>query len=254
MWHWLPSLPLKGYRQFWSRLLFFSVLGHLALLFFGLFYRRSDNVKVTIFSQTRPTEVIFVPLYKKFPEAQKRIAQGSKLVSATGLAHQKKPKAAVKVVSKVAIKPAVKPSTVKIASKAVPKKTNLKIKQQAVKMKAEAADKKIAPTAETKIKPATEIPSLTEPIYIGRHDLQNLQMVQELEAVIVKSWQPPAGFGADVECTVELAVDEAGRVSNFLLKKSSNILVYDLSVRRIFAQIILPQSVRKKTLTIVFKQ
>ena len=254
-WHWPKSWLPKGHRQFWCKLIGFSLLGHLILLFFGFFYDKRDKLQLTVFSQTRLVEVVVLPFYKKIPNVQKMVNEAPKTSS------QKSKIVPKKVVTK---EPAKRVSVSKEVVKQEPKKTETK----------KIAPQKIAPKKNDKIKPVEPVKKIepvkpepvkqeikqevisepNEPIYIGRHDLKNLQMAQELEAVIVKSWQPPLGFGPDTECTVELMVDGAGKVTNFVIKKSSNIVVYDLSVKRIFTQIVMPIGVRNKTLTIVFRQ
>lgn len=238
------------------------MLGHWVVLFFGFFYRGHDDIKVTVFSQKRLVEVVVVPLYKKMANTQKMLNAAPKSESQKAKIVQKKiaPKLTEKKVEPKKTKPPItKKEIAKEAFKVktAPKKIDLKTPEQVVKKKSPVPEKKIESIKqETKqeIKQEVSKSELNEPIYIGRHDLKNLQIAQELEAVIVKSWQPPLGFDADTECMVELTIDQAGRVANFVIKKSSNIMVYDMSVRRIFAQIVMPAAVHNKTLTIIFKQ
>ena len=212
-----------------------------------------------------------MPIYKKILDVQKKkSALSSKGPTKLKAGNANLPGKILKPetkknepVKKIPVKKIIEPKKNVIKPKVVPKDTNLKSPEKLVKTKPDTAPK-IVKKNEPKILPATKlepkmaeqplISELPEPIYIGRQDLNNLQIARDLEHVIVQAWQPPLGFGANVECTVELKIDALGKVVNFVIKKSSNIAVYDMSVRRIFAQLIMPDSIRNKTLTVVFKQ
>lgn len=261
-WRWPRNWQPKGYRQFWFRLVIFSLLGHLIFLFLGFFYHGRDNIKLTVFSQKRLVEVVVVPFYKKIVNTQKMLNAAPKSESQKTKVVQKKitPKAVEKKIEpKKAKLPVIKKEIVKEVSKSklAPKKNDLKLPEQVIKTKSPISEQKsepIKPETKPKVIKSELTSELNEPVYIGRHDLKNLQISQELEAVIIKNWQPPLGFDPDIECIVELTVDQLGKVTNFVIKKSSNIMVYDMSVKRIFAKIVMPKAVHNKTLTIVFKQ
>ena len=253
VWHLLPSLQLKGYRQFWFRLIICSLFGHLMLLLPAFFWHKTENVKFTVFARNRPVEVVFMPLYKRAPAAAKKINLAQSNPARKAIIKTKPDdsrKSLVKkidpkkntpknkpVVKKTDLKLKSKPSKPIIMPKEEPKKTAVIEKKQVIKSE---QDKQIST-------------DLNEPIYIGRSDLKDLQIMQELQAVIAQNWLPPVGFGEDITCVIELRVDAIGRF-DCEIKKSSGVLVYDLSVRRALTQIELPNSVYQKTLTLIFKQ
>lgn len=257
MWHWRPNWQLKKHELFWLKLVGISFAGHLLLLALGFYTHRKDHVNLTVFAKPRAIEVVFMPLYKKAPRVQSKVQQAS--VAATGARVKTSTQKTAPVIKQVPDKkvaapksknkpvPAKKMPVKKVPAKTASKKTELKLKEQAVKLKPELSP--IAPLA-----PAASIePVASEPIYIGRADLKDLQMFTELQAVLLKNWQPPTGFGTEVECVVELVVGPEGEIMQLEIKKSSNILAYDLSVRRNFHDMVLPKIAANKTFTIVFK-
>ncbi len=266
VWHWLPSLQPKRHNYFWFRLVFFSALGHLILLLVVLGSQKRSNVKLTVFSKPRGIEVVFVPLYKKVPLVQSKINQAKLAPTSVRTDIKKKQPVIAKKEEKKTVK-SVKPdvakkvaSTKKVAPKQVKKdvskKTVLKIKEPVSKIKPLVKPEiKPAPVVDLvkKVENNTQIAVPSEPIYIGRQDLKDLQMFGELELVLLQNWQPPVGFGSDVECVVELVSGPSGEIISLEIKKSSNILAYDMSVRRNFNGMTLPKSAVNKTFTIVFK-
>lgn len=268
VWHWLPNLQPKKHNYFWLQLALFSLLGHLILLLIALGSHKRTNMNLTVFSSPRGIEVVFVPLYKKVPMVQDKInqaklAQASVETSVTTGAKKKQPVLAKseqkKTVKKLPVKTNLtkKPEKKVQAKKNIPKKTVLKIKDPVSKVKPELKPE-IKPVPIESLEKSVEknseqIVLPNEPIYVGRQDLKELQMFGELEQVLIQNWQPPVGFGADVECIVELVSGLSGEIISLEIKKSSKILAYDMSVRRNFNGMILPKSAANKTFTIVFK-
>lgn len=275
MWHWRPNLQLRSHNQFWLRLVAFSLIGHLLILGILLFRRHGETLKLTVFSKPRSIEVVLMPLYKhiakQLPSAG---AARSVPASKSKVVLKPKPNNAIKPIAKKAATP------IKVAKSkpAKPKKEPLlKLKEQPVKMKAVKPEaktaKKQAAKVESKSKakvepvPAApivmsqpvaevevgEVVDVAEPILVGRKDLQTLELAQEIETLIAKTWRPPVGFGSEMSCTVELSIDQAGKATKFTITKSAGVLMYDLSVRQVIPQIVFPDQVRNQTLTIVFK-
>ena len=251
MWHWPRSLLPKDYKQFWYRLILLSFIGHLIALFFFFFHTGKENLKLTVFSRSKPVEVVFMPLYKKVPGAAKRLAaakagdkqNGSiKVIKKKTIKKTSKPKVVSK--PKAAKKPEVKKKVVAKKVKKTAKKPDLKLKQQKVKIKPK---KVVQEEAAVAIK--TE-----SPVFVGRQDLKSLQMAKEIEQVVAKYWHPPVGFAVDTECVVQIEVDSVGTVQDFELKKKSGVLAYDMSVRQAVPKIVFPEMFWSKTLTIAFKQ
>ena len=266
VWHLLPSLQLKGYRQFWFRLIICSLFGHLMLLLPAFFWHKNENVKFTVFARNRPVEVVFMPLYKRAPAAAKKINLAQSNPARKAIIKTKPDDSRKSLVKKID----PKKNTPK--NKPVVKKTDLKLKSKPVKFSETV--KPLVPSSKPIIMPKEEpkktsvienkqvikpeqdkqiSTDLNEPIYIGRSDLKDLQIMQELQAVIAQNWLPPVGFGEDITCVIELRVDAIGKF-DCEIKKSSGVLVYDLSVRRALTQIEIPKSVYQKTLTLIFKQ
>jgi hypothetical protein len=216
-----------------------------------------------VFSRSKSINVVFVPLYKTIPGVQKQLAKVKSRGSAAKINVVRKKKITKSNIAKQVVKAQVEKIVKKIKPKPKPvvKKTNLKLKQQAVKMKPKPVVKEkpqqvVAKktTAVKAVSKPVEAVTVPEPIFVGRKDLKNLQMAKDIETVVAKYWHPPIGFAKDTECTVQVTVNSQGRSSGFSIVKSSKVLAYDMSVRQSVPQIIYPQSVRNKTLTIVFKQ
>lgn len=268
MLHWLPNLQLKKHNQFWLKLILFSCLGHLIVLI-SLFWHKQTKFNLTVFAKPRVVEVVFVPLYKKVPLTNQLVSSKQIIPAKSKVTKQvlPKPAASVKTKSVKKIAPVVntktntKSESVKKKSvkkdqpkkvepkKKSPKKVDLKLKEQVVKIKSEIK----AVVAQALVTTADQAIVPSEPIYIGRQDLKDLQLMTELEAILVQNWQPPVGFGTDVECQVEVTVADDGHIANLVIKKSSNILAYDLSVKRNFNGMVLPKAVFNKTFIINFK-
>lgn len=248
MWHWPLNWQLKGHKQFWFKLALVSFLGHLVVLSM-LFWNKKKQVKLTVFAQPRSINVVLMPLYKKTPHLQKKLAQ-AKSVPAKKI-EQPVSKKTNSVVSKVQ-----KPK--EVAKKKVVKKTKVQKQKKPVKKNTkpkEQLPKKIEPVLlpESVVVPIAAPVLPVEPIYIGWQDLKDLQLMGELEQVLIANWQPPVGFNSDLECVVELVVGADGQVQSLEIKKSSQVLAYDMSVRRNFANLVLPKIASNKTLIISFK-
>ncbi len=260
MWRWPQNWQLKKHNQFWLKLIGFSFLGHLIVLGFAFFSHKKTNLKLTVFAKPRKNvEVIFMPMYKKIDQKPANLLPGKKQIAKKS--EIKKPeikKTEIKPVEKKP-KPEVKKNTKKVEPK-IKKKVIDQVKKKTPDkpkvIKPESKNIPKQPELKAEIKPESNLvlaPIINEPIYLGRQDLKEFQLMNELESVLVQNWQPPIGFGPQVECVVEIVVGSAGEIIDLVIKKSSNILAYDMSVRRNFNGMVLPKSASNKTLTVVFR-
>lgn len=262
MWRWPQNWQLKKHNQFWLKLIGFSVLGHLIVLGLVFFSYKKTNLKLTVCAKTRKNiEVVFMPMYKKIDQKTVGLLSDKK-ASPTVAKKQAVKKPAIKPVEKKS-KPEVKKNTKKVEPK-IKKKVIDQVKKKTPDkpkvIKPESKNIPKQPELKTESKLESKLKELPvqesvvhEPIYLGRQDLKDFQLMNELESVLVQNWQPPIGFDAQVECVVEIVVGSAGEIIDLVIKKSSNILAYDMAVRRNLSGIILPKSASNKTLTVVFR-
>ncbi|MFC1842024.1 TonB C-terminal domain-containing protein, partial [Candidatus Dependentiae bacterium] len=81
-----------------------------------------------------------------------------------------------------------------------------------------------------------------------------LRLQYEIENEIAKHWRPPAGLSKDLYCTINVLVDWNGNVKQSMVKRSSGVLIFDISARMAVAKLSLPKNVRGKEINITFNQ
>jgi hypothetical protein len=272
MWLWLRKKLPKSY-QLWAKLGAYVGGLHAVLLFAVLFVYKSDDQSFS-FDLNRHIDlnaaVVFLPLQKKagMPAHKKRARTYSPV-------YQQEPAEPLQPESKVkeAIK-AEKATT--LAAGLAPKKKALRAPKKAKKLIAQTA-KKAPNAAPKKSESVATAPEACQPVkqqeqsvaqavdavqsstgfdnvqYLGQLDLQALEMQDAIAGEVHKYWSPPPGISRTAVCEVDVLVSWEGLV-NFTIKKSSNIPMYDVSVRTAMMQISLPKQLWGKNFSIAFKQ
>lgn len=146
---------------------------------------------------------------------------------------QSKPKQAPK---KVQQKPIAKKAVHKAPQKMVKKNTSNQTASAA------AASKQPAQQSDENIR------------YVGREELEEIQMQEIITEKLVERWKPPVGLSKDLFCEVKMIVDAQGVVKQVCVHKASGVLIYDVSARLAAQGIELPQWARGKEFYIIFKQ
>lgn len=91
-------------------------------------------------------------------------------------------------------------------------------------------------------------------VYVGREDLEMLQLQQSIGSEISEHWKPPRGVPRDKTCVIRMLVDWHGVVQNIIVEKTSKITMYDVCARKAVAAMKVPQAAWGKELSITFKQ
>ena len=87
-----------------------------------------------------------------------------------------------------------------------------------------------------------------------QYDQETLLRYAALQQEFVRCWRPPEGMGQECACEVTVAVGGDGKAQSVVIKRSSEILMYDAAARLAVYAMEFPRWVQNKTLTITFKQ
>ncbi len=79
-------------------------------------------------------------------------------------------------------------------------------------------------------------------------------MQKQIQAEVLRCWQPPVGVPKNTECCVQFVIDKKGIVSQFEFLTRSNILIYDLSISRVAKKFKFAKVLWGKTFVIDFRQ
>jgi len=279
MWLWLQrSLPKAA--TVWAKLIVFSASFHLVILFMVFFIFKGEtsgfNFQVNKDLLHSDAPVVFLPFHKRISskaggKAGKKMQQKASIV---------KPKVAEPVKEKK--EPKVKKAdiaTTLVASRMIKKKEAATKKEAAAKKKAEAL--KIAEAQkEAEAKKLAEEPSFAkasadrqeklikketqlaqnvdsqgnEIRYVGRDDLDALQMQEFINQEVGQHWNPPIGIPKDAACEIKLVVNWQGALNEIKMLAASGIAIYDISVRNAVQKMSFPKWLWGKEFSITFKQ
>jgi hypothetical protein len=205
--------------------------------------------------------IIFLPLYKK-TETMGNLGNQSHKKS-----EKKVPSVAKKseILEKKNVSTVVKPMfdslqkqaiDRKFESKSAEKKQEVKKKLVANEVKKSSMEKNKSPHEQVRqvilAKNSTqEVPSAR---YVGRKELSLLQMQARIQQELRVLWSPPRGFSRDIWCEIALQINSLGHVSQADIKKSSGVLLYDLSARNAALKLMLPSWSQGKKFYITFKR
>jgi len=286
MWPWQRK-NMHRRSLFWRKLFLFSSVLHFIVLFFMFFIYIEDNfiyninVNRSILQSGSP--VVFLPLRKVVGDDlskiqvsgnRKSLDSVSVLTSPTKYSKTSLAKLDQKNACKSRRKVPLKEKTAKekiqkktIQKKKVSKDQKLakfkkKKKEQIVDCKTIKSDTKNHSDKLKDKEKVVESKQLNQdianesgqPIFIGRLELEALEMQEAIEKEITQHWQPPSGLSKDLSCTMKILVGYDGVVKQAKMLKASGVLMYDVSVRTAVANLHLPKLVWGKELNITFNQ
>ncbi|MDR3646123.1 MAG: TonB C-terminal domain-containing protein [Candidatus Babeliales bacterium] len=259
MWRWLQNNNKSYFKILFKKIFVVSLLMHLVLLIVFLFILRDKTLNLDIFLNkdlitNPPVPVIFLPFAKNVPGSIEQLKKLSKRARAKKTKQISAKKAiAIKAKNKVAKKAIIiqkQTKNKKVTKKAkLPEVVKEEIKKpEPVKVEPPIEPEKIeekVPEVINEVLPE-ETKLLDEPlaIYLGTQDMQGYQLVVSIQQEILKYWKPPLGLPKNVECKVNIKVDKDGKVENFKIEKSSNILAYDISLRNAILKTTMPTEVK----------
>ena len=94
------------------------------------------------------------------------------------------------------------------------------------------------PSASTDVHSSSDVADeINQPIYIGRDEKGEYELVNALLQDIKSVWKPPVGFVWNTPCVARVSVDGGGVVREVVIEQSSGIVVVDISVRRALEQV-----------------
>jgi outer membrane biosynthesis protein TonB len=246
----LTEVPLS------IRLVFLSVGGHLAVLFFmGMVVQLQVRTHhINIQKRTiKPSTFVYVPLIKRT----------NMMVSTTGTSSKNSPpsgtrnSSCVKAIPKAVSAPAPKKVTTSLKKtatlpKVLPQKSAVTVsslkgkKQETKELKVEEKKKVILPqkegappkdhtlTRNDKKNSSLPIPLNPEEVpvvVLGREDLKEMQLVEQVYELLHSSWKVPKGLSSNLSCDIQFFVDGKGTVGQLKVVRSSGIILFDIAAR-----------------------
>jgi len=211
-------------------------------------------------------------------EQQKKIVSKPKAKKRTIIKTKSSPKIKVKQKPKVCPKPKIKPiPKKKIALPKKKKQPKIKPKQKVISqnkkqatvskpkkqsvpkpksnttkkpIKKEAVQKNVSVDKKDSIKSHNKNENV---LYVGREDLKDLKIQQELCQQLRKIWNPPAGVSKECICKVRFVVSNVGSVKDIKIEESSNVIMYDVAVRAALSKAQFSPQTHNKEFIVAFK-
>jgi len=152
----------------------------------------------------------------------------------------------------VPVKTDVQKAGAQISSKVVGKQVEKQIAPEKKQIK-EVAKPQFSDASKKNPEPQRIIPENAQ-ISHDYREVKAMRRTALLQKELANSWKPPVGVPPSVMCEIECSVDINGRVKEITMKKSSEIMMYDLSARHAVFVMKMPQWTYGKTISIVFKQ
>ena len=87
--------------------------------------------------------------------------------------------------------------------------------------------------------------------FVGRYDLEKYEIEEKIKTEITKHWKFPFGVSKTTSCELSVTVGTDGNALLVTVKKSSGVLVYDMSAKAAAYQSRFPKEVYGKEFTIV---
>lgn len=235
-----------------GKLLAFSTSFHVIVLFVLFFIYTGENnnfsfqISKDILHSDAP--VVFLPLYKRI--APKKALKSQKTID------KKKDIIEPKLSNEGKAKPAKIDKATTIVQ-AAPKKAKPQKKEKQELVKPEPAkivperkgEKEIALTQN-----AAQQSNETDIQYIGRDDLNALQMQEFINQEIGNHWNPPLGVPSDAFCEIKVIVNWQGALSDCKISKASKVIIFDISARKAVKAMAFPKWLWGKEFTITFQQ
>lgn len=271
MWHWLLEKVPKRFQLIFKLIVFST--GFHCLILFLLFFLYKGSTSIFSFDLSRiaidtDATIVYMPLHKSLNgnqvnkkggnagknNSQKDVTEKNIEPKRSLAKNEKSPTMLVaeKVRAKAKKKVAQKKETKNILAKKQEKDVEKKQKE-AVQEEKKLEDVKVAHVDEKALS-AQGAGDGSNIIYVGREDLEMLQLQQSICSEIGEHWKPPRGVPKDKTCVVRVLVDWHGVVKDIVVEKASGIAMYDVSVRSAVSALHVPQAAWGKELSITFKQ
>lgn len=267
---WLQNNNKYNLKSFFIKIFLISVIVHLIILgalFFG-FKDKALNLDIFLnrnLIKNSPVPIVFLPFTKTVPGSLKQLKNLNKSKTKAVKSKNKKDKPIIKkaVIKKPIIVEKVNKKKIADASKLKNKKVD-KVKEVKPIEKIKPPEPKAEvekPKEPEKIKEepiVNEIESMQEvidlnqsvAIYLGTEDMQGLTLANNIQGEIIKNWKPPVGLPKNIKCTFNIKVDNNGKVTDFKIEKSSNVLSYDISLRNAILKAVMPNEIKGKEFTL----
>lgn len=276
MWLWLQRRLPKSVT-FLGRLLLFCATLHFAALFVMFFIYKGDesgfNFQVSRDLLNSDAPVVFLPLYKRIPQQNPvgKKSRGTAAEKAEAAQEKKENKTIAEeqlhkttLVDQAALKRKQAKKLALEKKKAQEKAKKLALeKQKALQKKAEekakAEEKKQEIKAELDEQITTtavqqNIDATDDVRYVGRMDLDALQMQEFISKELGAHWNPPVGVPEDTECDIRVVISWEGKLMKMEFAKASGVRIYDSSARASVQKMTYPKWLWGKEFTITFKQ
>ncbi|HSW73586.1 MAG TPA: TonB C-terminal domain-containing protein [Candidatus Limnocylindria bacterium] len=111
-----------------------------------------------------------------------------------------------------------------------------------------------APVPEAAPVVPTEVDTAGDVTYVGRAELEALQMQAEIQQEIERRWRPPVGLAKDLLCQIRVLVDWQGAVQKVAIEQGSGVLIYDVQARNAAREIVFPKAAWGKEIVVHFNQ
>jgi len=274
MWLWLQNKNKFSLRNFFKKIFFISLSIHFCLLFIFFFVLKDARLNLNIFLnkdlKNSNIPIVFLPFAKTVPGSINKLKSKAAQISTKRVSKSfVKPKKIrnKKITKKVIQKNLAKNK--KIIDKKI--KNDIKVKPKVVKKVEKIQKNEIVKNEQLKlpeiknevtknetVKPP-EVQDISkqaiksdEPIavYLGRDDVQAQSLVITIHNEIIKHWKPPKGLPTGLECSVNIKVNNEGRVTDLKFEKSSKVLIYDISLKNAILKTIMPNELKNRDFTL----
>lgn len=164
-------------------------------------------------------------------------------------------KAEVPVKKEIATEKKIEPAPAGIAQKVEPVAQVASVKDQPVEQKvpelvqAVQSDQEIIESDD--LDDSVEDIDLSSVSFVGRYDLEKYEIEEKIKTEITKHWKFPFGVNKTTSCELGITVGVDGKALLVMIKKSSGVLVYDMSAKAAAYQSRFPKEVYGKEFTIV---
>lgn len=241
MWLWL----LKGspkLKIFILKIISLSIILHFFILFLLLFVYQDNTLHLLIKTNSNniAVPIVFLPMQKTVRGALKSLNKSAK----ENIAAKKNN---IIIINNKTINNKVNKK--EVIKKKEAKKENKSEKKIEIKEKIKEIKEEINNIQENIIK----TPENPEPVFLGRKDMEIVELEDEVKQEIKNNWRPPAGLSKNLESIVKVGIDLNGKINDFKIEKSSKSIAFDMSIRRDIYKNSWPKKLWGKQITLTFK-
>lgn len=261
----------------WAKLFGICLFSHLIFLFWVFCVYRESDYTVSISLNKKldySAPILFVPRGVQTqtaptavkPTPAKATAAAAKPATIKPITKSPAPKKAPTVMAQT-VKPELpKPTPAPVVKKEdvkpieTKKETPKKEEPIPTPVKKEAAPivppKEAAPVAKALDIQQTIVPIIPENAHVSDNyrEVEALRRHAQLQNEIINCWKPPFGVPPTCGCDISFSVSPTGTVHDVIIKKSSGVVMYDISARQALHAMTMPKWTHGKQLIINFKQ